>query len=113
MNQVVVAPRELVDLVYRCNRLAGVDPGHAALWAQTIVEHTATAIETLTAAVDQIVAGEPARPDADACFDRAAWATAERDGLPIPVPTFDALNRHASAFLVAEHVLDHADVPTT
>ncbi len=81
VSPVVVAPRELTDLVYRCARTAGVGAGAAA----------ELAIEWMSAAAAAAEIGP---------FEAA------RSGIPIQRAAFDCLCRSAEAFLVSEHLLD-------
>lgn len=81
MTYVVVAPRELTDLVYRCARTAGVPVRIARVLAS---QWTAAAI---------LVAESDAEHSA-------------RHGLPVEQQAFDCLCRSADAFLVSEALLD-------
>lgn len=80
-DRVLVAPRELIDLVYRCGRSAGVAPG---------------------------IASELARSWLDAARSVTGLDAAEsaRFGIPIERSAFDCLSQAAEAFLVAERLLD-------
>lgn len=81
MTHVVVAPRELTDLVYRCARTVGVSVRIARVLAS---QWTAAAIAV-----------------AD-----SNTADAARHGLPVDQHAFDCLCRSADAFLVSEALLD-------
>lgn len=80
-SPVVLAPRELIDLVYRCARIAGIDAGAAA----------ELAIEWMSAAA-AVVGINP--------FEAA------RMGIPVRRSAFDCLSGAARAFLVTEQLLD-------
>ena len=80
-SHVVVAPRELTDLVYRCARIAGIDAGAAAELAN----------EWMSAAAAVAGIGP---------FEAA------RSGIPVQRTAFDCLCRSAEAFLVSEQLLD-------
>ena len=75
---IVVARRELHDLVYRCSRVGGIDPG-------TATEVATRWTEAASAATD-----------------------AERNGIPLRSDVFDCLTHCAAGFLVSEAVLDEA-----
>lgn len=83
-GHVLVAPRELDDLVYRCARIAGVEAG----WASTIARSWTEAALA--------VAGT----------DRAR---AVRSGLPLAPLAFNSLCEAAAGFLVSEQALDDLD----
>ncbi len=109
---VTVAPREVRDLVERCCRLAGCDPGTAAM-----------AAERVTAA--QIDSGDGVERFMTACDDgelvTSPWAAARplerspspdrvlavhRAGLCLDRSLFARLEERARGFLVAEALLD-------
>lgn len=81
VSPVVVAPRELIDLVYRCARVAGIDAGAAG----------ELAIEWMQAA------------EAAAGIDPFEAA---RSGISVRRSAFDCLNEAARSFLVTEQLLD-------
>jgi len=80
-QQILVAPRELTDLVYRCARTAGVSAGVAAtlsaLWTEAAIAVAGTNMSSVA-----------------------------RHGLPVDRAAFDSLSRSAEAFLVSERLLD-------
>ncbi len=80
-GHVVVAPRELDDLVYRCARVAGVEAGCATSIARSWTDAALT------------VAGR-------------ARSEAARTGLPLAPEAFSSLCDAAAGFLVSERVLD-------
>ena len=78
---IVVAPRELTDLVYRCARTAGVRVGTARMLATRWTEAAFAAANT--------------NP-----------RDAARHGLSVDRAAFDCLSHAAEAFLVSEQLLD-------
>ncbi len=77
----VVAPREITDLVYRCARVAGVPVGTAKLLAARWTEAAFALAET-------------------------GPKEAARHGLAVNRAAFDCLSHSAGAFLVSEQLLD-------
>lgn len=116
MTTVVVAPRELIDLIYRANRLRGADPGHAALWARQLVRRGIENSAILTCAENDLASGRPAQPRPDdhdlTHRDQAIWSEAQRSGVAVAAGLHLAFEQHAHGFLVAEHLLDQAESTT-
>jgi len=77
---VIVAQRELHDLLYRCGRVIGIDPATAAELAQ---------IWTVASAEATIGTDQPSA-----------------SSLPLPRGVFDGLAAAAAPFLVSESVID-------
>ncbi len=118
---VVVAPRELHDLTYRCARVAGCDPGTANRLARNLVAteiHHGQAVEAFVSvmargpdAIRSTALAADVIGDVDLSVRRQSGERdvrfrAHRDGLSIESTAFEALKLAAHQFLVTEAVLD-------
>ena len=118
-DTVMVAPREIVDYVTRCCRVAGLDAGSADAVARdvaarqlldtTTVGGFADALEhgELAAFVEHAVAASVDERD-DELLDQLRRSAA-RHGLVVDAAGWARLQRSASSFLVSEAVLDAAE----
>lgn len=107
-----VAPREIHDLVERCCRVAGRDPGIATLIATRVTAleiDTGSGVERFVEAFDDDALDALQWVDAvhgASAGDPGRRRSAHRVGVAIDHDLFAALERRAARFLVAEAVLD-------
>ncbi len=113
---ILVAPREIVDLISRLLRIHGVDPGTAHDIATDVMHCQVAgypAVEYVIAAFEHDKAAAVREPHDRRRVDPETLATAYRSGVSLSESVLRHLERAAAGFLVAEHVLDSiADDPT-
>ncbi|MEM9202806.1 MAG: hypothetical protein AAGC53_14165 [Actinomycetota bacterium] len=110
-TEVLVQPREIIDLAYRITRVAGVAHGDAELvarWAtRALIDGDDHLAVVVAAPASLIEAGRAAERAGTANpQDAPAYRDATRHGITIARDQFDALYDAAARFLVAETVLD-------
>ncbi len=104
-----VAPREIVDLVNRILRVAGVDAGSAAELATGVMQCAADgqpAIAHVLSRIDDGSIGSLVLPHQPHEQNAQKRHDSLRNGITVHEAEFRALERAAAKFLVAESTLD-------
>jgi len=89
----ILAPRELKDLVYRCCRVGGIDPGTADRFADNLLHaqiHRGKAVETFLAILASSTSSTDELARVVAAADRVELAEATTRSVGVATATFDS-----------------------
>lgn len=107
-----VAPREIVDAVYYCCRVSGIDPGTAHLVAESVADAQIVGEPALDDFAAQLEAGGPADwigrgavAQADPEY-QAKRSKAMKQGILVSRSVLAVLEKENDRFLVSESAVD-------